>query len=78
MSNFKMKCDYCKIEYNYSEKNIFHCTAIVDGELNPHTHLCYNCFRKVGIPIPLINTKLNKESKENNEKDNWDRLVRFK
>jgi len=57
MSDFKMKCDYCKKKFLYSEKIIFHCTAIIDGELKPHTHLCYNCFRKTGIEIPVLVTK---------------------
>ena len=49
-----MKCDWCKKDFVYSEKVIFHCTAIINGELKPHTHLCYNCFRKAGINIPII------------------------
>ena len=52
--SFKMKCDLCLKEFVYSDKVIFHCTSIIDGELNTHTHLCSNCFQMNNVQIPVL------------------------
>jgi hypothetical protein len=55
MKKFKMKCDICGVKRIYSEKRFFHFTMVLDGELNPHTHVCAECMIKLKLRIPIIN-----------------------
>lgn len=51
-----MKCDICNIEYKYSEDVIHHYTLIIDGKLNPHTHVCVDCEKSLGLKIQKVST----------------------
>ena len=48
-----LKCDICGGDFPVSE--IFHASLIIDGELNPHTHICPQCMYLNGIQIQSIN-----------------------
>ena len=48
------------------EITIYHTTAIIDSVLNPHIHLCAECFRISRIVIPTLYTK-EIENKEETE-----------
>ncbi len=54
---FRMKCDLCGTEYEYSEDIIHHYTLIYDGKLRPHTHVCIECEKEYNLTPTVIKPK---------------------
>ena len=48
-----IKCDICNKQItDFNE--LSHITAILDGELNTHIHICLECYNNSGIEITYL------------------------
>ena len=47
--NVIIQCDFCGRQF--AGKDIFHYSAIINGELYNHLHICKFCFSKLGLKL---------------------------